>query len=367
MGLSFLRLSRYARLAFALLSISIILAILYFGQHILIPLILSLLFAILLRPVVVFFNIKLKFPPTLAIFISVVLFVVFVMAILFFVSWQVSFMTNDWNKIKHNLIVHFESVQHWIAQRFNISYNVQKDYISQIADDTVKGDSEFIGNTINNFTDTVISVILIPVYTFLILLYRGLFIDFLYKIVNDKNEPELKEILIQIKTVVQSYILGLIIETGIVGLLTGIGLMLLGVQYAIFLGAITALLNLIPYVGIIIAALITIVVSLANSNEVSELIGIIILNAIVQILDNNIIVPKIVGNKVSINALASIVGVIIGGVVCGIPGMILSIPVIAILKVIFDHVESLKPWGFLLGNNYPVTNKPALNNQFNKL
>ncbi|MBP7809218.1 MAG: AI-2E family transporter [Bacteroidia bacterium] len=355
-----LKFPRYAKLAFVLLSLCMIVTILYYGQHILIPLILSLLFAILLRPVVILLNVKLRFPNVIAVFVTVVFFVLSIATILLFVSWQVADITDDWNKIKINLSIHFENVQQWIKQRFHVSYRKQENYIQQVTQETLKGNSDLMGNTLSSFTDTLVSLVLIPIYTFLILLYRSHFTKFLYKIVSPKNELVLQDILTKVKTVVQSYIVGLIIEMGIVGVLTTTGLMLLGVEYAIFLGLITAILNLIPYLGILVAAFISILATLVNSNEISMIIGIIILNMAVQLIDNNIIVPKIVGNKVRINALATMVGVIIGGAVSGVAGMILSIPLIAILKVIFDHIEPLKPLGFLMGNDISDNLKSAL-------
>ncbi|HWY13108.1 MAG TPA: AI-2E family transporter [Bacteroidia bacterium] len=343
----------YAKLTFVLLSLSIITVVLYYGQNILIPILLSLFFAILLRPVAVFLNVRLRFPNVIAVFVSVTMFVVFVLAIIVFVWWQVADMTDDWNKIKYNLSDHFDHFQRWIKQRFHVSYTRQESYIHTVRDETLKGESELMGNTLSTFTDTIINVILIPVYTFLILLYRNLFVKFLHKAVKEKNQPLLQTILVQVKIVVQSYIVGLLIEMGMVATLTTVGFMLFGIQYAILLGAITAILNLIPYIGILTAAIIAIIVTLGNSNDISLIIGILVVNVIVHLIDTNFIVPKIVGNKVSINALATIVGVISGGALGGIPGMILSIPLMAIVKIIFDHIEPFKPWGFLLGNSVP--------------
>lgn len=206
-----------------------------------------------------------------------------------------------------------------------------------------------MGNTISSFTDVMLNTILLPIYTILILLYHNLFVTFLHKVILKKYESTLVEVLTQVKTVVQSYIVGLLIEMGIVGVLTTAGLMILGVQYAVFLGVITAVLNLIPYIGIMLAASIAMLASSVNSTEVTEILGVVVLNTIVQFIDNNILVPKVVGNKVRINALASMVGVIIGAAMWGLPGMFLSIPIIAIMKVIMDHIEALKPWGLLLG------------------
>lgn len=346
---------RYATLAFILLSLSLIVAILYIGQHILIPLFLAFLFAILLRPLVVFLNKKCRLPHVLAVLVSVVLFVIVIAAIILFISWQISDITDDWNKIKHNLSIHYKNVQYWVRQRYHVSYYNQQNYIDRVTVKTLNGNSELMGNTLSSFTDVLLNTLLIPIYIFLILLYRNLFVKFLYKMVPEKNYLNLKDILAQVKTVVQSYIVGLIIETGIVAVLTTAGLMLLGVQYAILLGAITAILNLIPYIGIMAAAIITLLATLVNSTNVSVIVGVIILSIMVQFIDNNILVPKIVGNKVRINALASMVAVITGGAIAGIAGMFLAIPLIAILKVVFDRIETLEPWGALMGDDLPKT------------
>jgi predicted PurR-regulated permease PerM len=346
-----LNLSKHTKLAMILVSLGIIILLLYFGQHILIPILLALLFAILLRPVVVFLNTRLRFPHVIAVLTAISLSVIIIGAIIFFISWQVSDITDDWKKIRHNLSVHYEHVQHWIRQRYHLSYHKQQNYINQITGDTMNGGNELMGNTLSSFTDILINALLIPIYTFLILLYRTLFLKFLYKVVSEKNKAVLSDILAEVKTVVRSYIIGLFIEMGIVCALTTGGLMLLGVEYALFLGVITALLNLVPYIGILVAAIVTLLATLVNSAEISVMLGVVVLCIVVQFIDNNILVPKIVGNKVRINALVSMVGILIGGAIAGIAGMFLALPVIAILKVIFDRIEPLAPWGFLLGDD----------------
>ena len=117
----------------------------------------------------------------------------------------------------------------------------------------------------------------------------------------------------------------------------------------------TGLLNLIPYIGIMIAAVFSIAASLSGSPDVSIILGVVIVNIIVQFIDNNLLVPMIVSSKVEINALVSIVGIIIGGAIAGIAGMFLAIPMIAILKVIFDRISPLEPWGYLMGDDLPKT------------
>lgn len=333
-----------------MLSICLVVLVLYLAQNIFIPLLLSLLFAILLRPLVFFFHIKLKMNNTLSCLISVLFFVLFFSGIIFLVSWKIAEITNDWTAIKLNFIAHYAHIQQWILQHYNVNYIAQESYFFQFTGKAFGGNNQWMGNTISSFTNGLFMMVLIPVYTFLILLYRSLFIEFLHKIVNAQQQDNLVDILAKIKTVIQKYILGLLIELSIVATLTTVGLMLIGVEYALLLGLITALFNLIPYIGIISAAVISILATLGNSTDLSLVFGVILVNVVVQLIDNNILVPKIVGNQVRINALASILGVIAGGAIAGLPGMFLSIPFIAIIKVVFDHVESLHPWAHLIGN-----------------
>jgi predicted PurR-regulated permease PerM len=141
-----------------------------------------------------------------------------------------------------------------------------------------------------------------------------------------------------------------------VAVLNILGLLLIGAPFAILLGIISAILNLIPYIGGLIAVVLTALITFTNTGSITKMVWAVIVFMIVQLIDNNFLVPKVIASRVKLNALISIVGVLIGGALCGIGGMFLSIPFIAICKVIFDRVEDLKPWGKVLGDDIPVTN-----------
>lgn len=350
-----LRLPFYAKLAFTLLSLIAIFTILYFGQSIIIPILLSLLFAILLRPIALFFKSKLRFPHVIAVIFTVILFVLIVIGTLFFLSWQISDIANDWDKIENNLTIHFNNIQEIVRDNFNLSKGEQKKLIANAAQNSIETGKKIVGSTILSFTDMLLNLTLIPIYTFLFLLYRTHFIKFLSKLFKPEYHEKLQDILYQIKVSIQSYIIGLLIQMIAVTTLTTIGFMIIGVQYAIVLGLITGILNLIPYIGILFAGLLSIVATLTGSPDVSIIIGVIIVIITVQLIDNNLLVPLIVSSKVEINAFVSIVGIIIGGAISGVSGMFLAIPMIAILKVIFDRIESLEPWGYLMGDDLPKT------------
>lgn len=350
-----LRFPFYAKLTFTLLSLISITAIFYFGQDILIPLLLAILFAILLRPVVTFLTSKLKFPHVIAVIAAVSIFILFFVGIFYFISIQVTDMAEDWGKIKNNFNIHLNHLQNMVHDNFNLTKREQKKIIDDATKDSMSTGKELVGTTLTSFTDMFLNLILIPIYTFLFLLYRNHFIKFLCKLFNTEHHTKLRDILGQIKISVQSYILGLMIEMVVVSVLTALGFMFIGMKYWILLGVITGVLNLIPYIGILMAGVISIIASLTGSADLSIILGVIVVNIVVQLIDNNLLVPMIVSSKVQVNALVSIVGIIVGGAIGGFAGMFLAIPVIAILKVIFDRIKPLEPWGYLMGDDLPKT------------
>jgi predicted PurR-regulated permease PerM len=345
----------FIRLAAILLCLIGLFVILYFGGDIIFPILLSLLFAIILRPIVTFLIKRLRFTYFIAVVFAIVFFIVIFLGVFYFISLQITDMVNDWGKIKSNFYFHIEYFQQLISDNFHLSNIEQKEIIGNAAKNSLKSGNQIVGITINSFGDIVLNLTLIPIYTFLFLLYQNHFIAFLTKLYKPQNHKKLREILFEIKTAVQSYVVGLIFEMIAVSFLTSIGLYLIGVEYFILLGIITGILNLIPYVGILFAGVLSIVVSLSGSTDLSIALGVIVVNLIVQFLDNNILIPMLVNSKVQINAFASIIGIIIGNVLGGITGMFLAIPIIAIIKVIFDRIDHLEPWGYLLGDDVPKT------------
>lgn len=315
----------------------------------------AILFSILLRPIMLFLKAKLRFPHILAVIVSVLLFVTLIIGIITFLSWQISDFVSDWDKIQTNIKIHIANIQMYVRDHFNISTKEQEEYINSATSDSLKSGKEMLGSTLMSFTDTLFNLALVPIYMFLLLLYRTHFIKFMCKLFKPQHHEKLQDILGNVKIAVKSYLVGLSIQLISVATLTSIGLSIVGVKYAILLGVITGILNLIPYVGIMFAYVISIFASLTGSPDLSLVIGVLIVNAVVQFIDNNILVPMVVSSKVEINAFVSIVGIIIGGSLAGVAGMFLAIPLIAILKVIFDRIDGLQAWGYLMGDDLPKT------------
>jgi predicted PurR-regulated permease PerM len=245
----------------------------------------------------------------------------------------------------------------WASGYFSVDQKTITDWISQTKADLLSSSGAIIGKTLVTAGGVIVILFLIPVYVFMLLYYQPLLRDFINQLFSSINQSRIGQVVTQIKSVIQSYLVGLVIEAAIVGTLYSVTLLILGIDYAIMLGIIGALLNVIPYLGGIVGVALPMLIALATKDSPWYALYILIIFYIIQLIDNNYIVPKIVASKVKINALFSIIIVIAGNALWGIPGMFLSIPLLAIVKLILDNTQTLKPWGFLLGDTIPPVKK----------
>jgi predicted PurR-regulated permease PerM len=339
----------YAKLSSISLGLLALFYILYVGKDILVPIVFSCIIAMLLNPLVNFLC-KKKFNRTLAIILTVTFSILILLAIVYFLLSQITQFEDSLPLFleKTKALIH-DGVQ-WVSNRFNVTQPNIESWLSDAGLAGLNKSSKILGSALVNLGNLFSLLLLIPVYTFMMLYYKSLLLNFISKLFkNDKNNVVM-EVLTETKTLVQSYLLGLLLETLIVAIINAIGLLLLGIQYAIFVAIIAAILNLIPYIGGIIAICIPILIALSTMSPIYAL-WVFIFFIAVQFLDNNFIVPKIVASKVKVNALISVVVVLVGGALWGISGMFLAIPITAIAKVIFDRVDGLKPFGFLIGED----------------
>jgi predicted PurR-regulated permease PerM len=211
-----------------------------------------------------------------------------------------------------------------------------------------------VGRTFLAVVDMTSLAILVPLYVFVMLLYSNLLVAFVLRLASGWQAGVVKATLVEARAVVNKYMIGLMMETAIVAVLNSGALLLLGIDYAVLFGVLAAILNLIPYVGILIGGLLPMIMAIVTKDSLWYPIGVLGAFTLIQFIDNNLIIPYVVASRVSINALISIVAVIIGGMLWGVSGMFLALPAVAILKVIFDRVEHLAPWGLLLGDTIPA-------------
>lgn len=340
----------YQKFSLTLLAIGIIMVAIYLGQDIIVPLALAGLLAVLLRPLEQRL-IKIGIPKLMAITLALTIAILIVSAVAVLISMQVADFSDEWPKLKRNIDHFYRDARRWIRREYSLSYRQQAEYLKNAQSKTLE---TFQGpETLGAVTGPLGTLILIPIYTFLLLYYRAMLIHFSVVLFAEEQKHRVLEILGEIKSIIQSYMVGLLLETTAVAVLNSAGLLVLNVQYAILLGVMAAILNLVPYIGGLVATALAVMVTFISHPEIDVLLGVVGVFIAVQVIDNNFLVPFIVGSKVRINALVSIVGVLVGGALAGLSGMFLSIPAIAMMKVIFDRVPGLEPWGILLGDQTP--------------
>lgn len=341
--------SSTTKVAFNLQIIAITLLLLYVGQSVLVPLAFAGLFTLLLLPIAVFFEHQ-GFPRLYAALISVILGVAFFTMTSYFISSQIISFKNDLPLMAQRFTELIQQLQTWVVAKFDVSSSNVQNFVDDTSNQILNNTSVLVSTTFFTLSRIIFLVLIIPVYAFLILLYRHLIVKFVMALFSHNHSSLVTEILFKTRAVVKGYIIGLFIETILVALLLWIGFILLGVKYAILLAVISALLKLVPYLGIVSAIVLSLSVTL-TTNSMPTVTGVLIVQIVVHLIDGNFLFPAIVGSKVKMNALATIVGVIAGNLLWGIPGMFLAIPILATMKVIFDSLEPFQPWAILLGDD----------------
>jgi len=339
----------YIKASIFLIGIIAFISILYNVQDIIIPLVFAGIIAILINPIVNFF-VRRKINRLIAIFFTLLLITIFIGGIGLLLVWQISGFTESWPSFVDKLASMANQSIISLSKYIDIDRQLIDDWIIKIRKQLIDNNGLLIGQKIISLGSGIISMVLIPIYIFFILYYKSHLFEFICKLFPTNYKERVREIISEIKTVVQRYLSGLIIELIIVAVLNSAGLLIIGIDYAILLGVLGALLNLIPYIGGMVAVTLPMIIALATKTTAWYAFYVLALYTFVQFLDNYFLVPKIVASKVKINALFSIIVVLAGNALWGVSGMFLSIPLLAIIKLIFDHIEPLKPWGFLLGD-----------------
>ncbi len=336
-----------ARISFAIIILFGISYFLYVAQDILIPIVMATILAVLLNPIVIFLESK-KIKKFFAIFFTVLISFILVTGFLFFLISQASSLSDALPILKKKFNESSAEIITLIAEKTNLKESKIQAWILDQQKNQIKDFK--IGEKISSVGNVMVTIFLMPVYLVMILYYKPLLLEFFRKLFRNKDFIAVEEILLNTKKIIQSYVVGLFIEFVIIAFLNSLGLFIIGIRYAFLLGVIGALLNLIPYLGALIAATIYMTIAFITMPPIF-VVYVLIMYVVIQLIDNNLIIPRIVASRVQINALASIISVTIGGAIWGIPGMFLSIPLIAIIKVICDHIYSLNAWGFLLGDS----------------
>ncbi len=322
--------------------------ILYFGRDLFIPISYALLISFILFPFCKWLEHK-GISKGLAIFTGLFLLLLLIMSIILLMTYQLSLFVKEWPAIQVKLQAFIKELSIFAIQKYDITKQQQDIWINEISNGSIGYIFTFIKNTLTASARSSIVFILIPVYAALFLYYRNLLIQVIAYIFPGERKEETKRILYLSVDAYYNFIKGMALVYLIVGLLNSLGLLALGVPHAFFFGFVTSILTFIPYVGIIIGSLLPIAMSWITFNSIWYPIGVIAVFTIVQYLEANVIFPLAVSNRLSINPLATILAITLGGIFWGVSGMILFVPFLAILKLIADRHPSMRLLSLLTG------------------
>jgi predicted PurR-regulated permease PerM len=327
-----------------LLLLFLVIAGLYFAKSFLIPLFIGGILATLFLPFSHWMEKKL--PKGLAVFISLLTLLLLITTLFLLLGWKISGLINDVTLLKQKAIDTINDIQEYIFNHLGISVEQQ----SQIIKEEQPSISSLMQVLLGSLTTLFTNFILILAYVFFLLYYRGHVKNFLLKLTTPAQRPEMEQVISSCTFVSQQYLLGLAKMIVCLWIMYGIGFSAIGVQNALFFAILCGLFEIVPFIGNITGTTLTVLVAALHGGNLSLLGGIVVTYGTVQFIQGWVLEPLILGPQVKINPLFTIVALVIGELIWGIPGIILAIPITAIFKILCDHIEPLKPYGFLIGD-----------------
>ncbi len=321
---------------------------LYFAADFLIPVAMAAVFAMLFIRLCNWFESK-GLSRGISSLFCLLLFVSAIALIVFLLSWQLSGLAENLDAMKQRLINLFTNLQHWIHEQVGVTMRQQKELVKQQSDSAGGGTGNMLASFASSVMGIMVNTILVLVYMFLFLFNRSHIKKFILKLVPGDEKNTAVNIVHESGKVAQQYLSGLGAMIAMLWVMYGIGFSLAGVESAIFFAVLCGILEVIPFIGNLTGTSITVLAVIAQGGDSKMIITVLITYAIVQFLQTYILEPLVVGEQVNINPLFTILVIVLGEMVWGIPGMILAIPLLGIIKIICDHVPELQPYGFLMG------------------
>lgn len=337
----------YARLALSLLAVVIIIFLMSVGSSVFIPLFFAMLISMLLYPLAIRLE-RLGLGRGPAAFICVVLFLTFLALFIYFFTVQVLHFSKDIPELQSRIQLLIADLQRYVEANYNINAEQQLAYVNQATNSFLATAAHSAGSLLLSLTGVTIFTIFVFIYTFFMLHHRTLLRTFILALFVHHHKPQVNMVVDETRSIINSYVLGLLTEMAVMAVLTCSVFAILGLRYALLLGVLAAVLNIIPYLGIYTAMAIGMVVTLSYGTGGQALqVGVALI--IIHFIDANILLPRIVGGRVKMNPLITIIAVLTGHHIWGIAGMFLFIPLTAILKIIFQRVKSMQAWAILIG------------------
>lgn len=322
--------------------------ILIVARDFLYPIFIAVLFAYLLYPIESRLE-RWGMPRILANFITVILAMAFFIGLLVLLYDQLSVFIGDFPTLQENVLRNLDRLQRIVDEKI-WGKSPRGDYwLRRQTVDALELSGGFLKELLSATTNTIVKFGLMPVYIFLALYYRNKIESFVFKLAPSASHFRLKHIIRDISDVTKHYMAGVVIVILILCVINSAGLLLIGVQYAILLGILSAFMNFIPYFGTLIGGAIPVAYTFAVQGDINKTLAVMGFFILVQFTENNILTPNITGSKVNINPMFTILSIIVGGMVWGLPGMFVAVPYLGMFKVYCDHTPNLRPWAFMLG------------------
>jgi len=337
-----------------LLLLFLIIAGLYFGKDFFMPLFIGAILATLFLPFCKWLEEK-KVPRILSPLLCLLTLVIFIGGLFLLLRWQFSELANDVAIIKERITEMYDNAQQFIYDKANISKDAQNQLLKEEQSSVTKILSSVLGSLAYIGT----SFIFILVYLYLLLYYRVHIRNFILMQFPPAQKNEVRQVVYKAANVSQQYLIGLAKMIAWLWVMYSIGFTIAGVENPVFFAIICGLLEIIPFIGNITGTALTVMVSAVKGGDNTMLAGIIITYGVVQFIQGWVLETIIVGPQVKINPLFTILALVLGEMIWGIPGIVLAIPLVGMLKIVFDHVESLKPYGFLLGEKETTKKKSS--------
>ena len=337
------------KLAYSLIVVFLLFYLLILGKNILTPLVFAGFFAFMLHPLGSKLEQYIKYR-SLSIGLSFIIALAPIFIIIGLFSVQFIEVFENMDSISKKLESGVNFLFSKIQANFGFSRGEAEDMFSENSSNIMQTPLKYLGSTISISSNFLMNVFLCFVYTYLLLLYRSSLKNFYLIQFGEQVKGGAENVLKKVQNIIQKYLYGLLIVILILGVFNSLGLYLIGIEYALFWGFLAAILAIIPYVGTFLGGLLPFIYALASTGSFWQPIAVIALFVFVQIVEGNLITPKVVGSSVKINPLAAILSLLIGASVWGVAGLILSLPLIAIIRVIFLQIDFLKPIGLLLSN-----------------
>lgn len=337
-------------LATSLLAIVLIVIILYTTQTIVVPILFSIIIAVMIYPLCNLLENKLRFPRALATVVGLLIAISILVGIGYLIVIQVVEIAKDSAQIISKLEKLYNQLLVWVTNSFGLSQSEILDSLMNELKQAISTISKYLLTFFSSFGGAIASLILVPIYAFFFSYYRDFFKQFFLKVFKTTPKEKIEFTLQRMYDALQNYMVGQLTVMGIVAVLNTIGLYFMGLEHAWFFGLLCSLLMILPYVGIALGSLFPAIFALATFDSPYYALGVIGWFQVVQFLEGNFITPNIVGGKVSLNPMVSMLAIIFGGMLFGFTGFILALPITALLKVIFDEIPQTEAFGYLLGD-----------------